>query len=86
MLGGVYLLYTIGWLVGGLRVQTVAGLLVSSTVSVPALVLAVAAPAVWFVTAYALTRNRATWVRFTWLAAGAVLLVPWPFSMLGIGG
>ncbi len=86
VLGGIYLLYTIGWLVGGLRLRTVTGLLVDASVSVPALVFAVAAPAIWFATAYALTRGRATWLRFAWLAAGAVLLVPWPFAMLGFGG
>lgn len=83
--GGVYLLYTIGWLVGGLRLQTVAVFLVAPTVSIPALVLAVAAPFVWFVATYLLTRGRAAWLRLVWLAAGAVLLVPWPFAMLGSG-
>ncbi len=86
VLGGIYLLYTIGWVVGGLRLRTVTGLLVDASVSVPALIFAIAAPAIWFLTAYVLTRGRATWLRFAWLAAGAVLLVPWPFAMLGFGG
>ncbi|KAA9086952.1 DNA polymerase III subunit gamma/tau [Microbacterium radiodurans] len=86
VLGGIYLLYTIGWLIGGLRVHGLSGLLgVASSVSVPVLVLAVAAPALWFTAAFVLTRSSRAWVRFAWLIAGAVLLVPWPFATLGTG-
>ena len=41
-----------------------------------ALWLAVAAPALWFVTAYVLTRASKSWVRIVWLIAGLVVLVP----------
>jgi hypothetical protein len=41
---------------------------------------------VWFVTVFALTRRSRAWVRLTWLIAGAVLLLPWPFIMLGAIG
>lgn len=86
ILGGVYALFTVGWVIGGLRLQDVAVFLVSPIAYVPAFWLAVLAPAIWFVTTYALTRHAATWVRFCWLAAGAVLLVPWPFIMIGAVG
>ncbi|WP_036283251.1 hypothetical protein [Microbacterium luticocti] len=88
MLGGVYLLFTIGWVVGGLRLQPVAvrGLLVSPAAYIPAFVLAVLAPALWFVVTLVLTRRRAAWARFVWLAAGVLLLVPWPFVMVGAVG
>lgn len=86
VLGGVYLLYSIGWFVGGMRVHNLSGLLgIEAAVSVPVLVLAVAAPAIWFVVTYALTRSSRAWVRFVWLVAGALLLVPWPFATLGAG-
>lgn len=86
VLGGVYLLYSIGWFVGGMRVHNLSGLLgIEAAVSVPVLVLAVAAPALWFVATYALTRSSRAWVRFVWLVAGALLLVPWPFATLGAG-
>lgn len=86
VLGGVYLLYTIGWIVGGLRLQDVVGFLgVEPAASVPAIFVASAAPAIWFAAATLLTRGRAAWQRFAWLAAGAVLLVPWPFAMIGTG-
>jgi len=87
ILGGVYLLYTVGWIIGGLRLQVIApALLVSPAAYVPAFWLAVLAPAVWFGATLLLTRGRAAWLRFVWLAAGAVLLVPWPFIMIGAIG
>lgn len=87
ILGGVYLLYTIGWIIGGLRLQVIApALLVSPVAYVPAFWLAVLAPAIWFSATLLLTRHSAAWLRFVWLAAGAVLLVPWPFIMIGAIG
>ncbi|MFV0374173.1 DNA polymerase III subunit gamma/tau [Microbacterium sp.] len=86
ILGGVYALFTIGWIVGGLRLQDVAFFLISPVAYVPAFWLAVLAPAIWFLTTWLLTRGSAVWVRFTWLVAGALLLVPWPFAMIGALG
>ena len=87
VLGGIYLLYTLGWFIGGTRLQAIAPLLlVSPAAYVPAFWLAVLAPAIWFATTLLLTRRSATWVRFVWLAAGALLLVPWPFIMIGAVG
>jgi len=86
VLGGVYLLFTIGWIIGGLRLQPLASFLVSPAAFVPALWLAVLAPAIWFGVTLLLTRASAAWVRFAWLAAGAALFVPWPFIMIGAVG
>lgn len=87
ILGGVYLLFTVGWVIGGLRLQAIAPALnLIPAAYVPAFWLAVCAPALWFVTSLVLTRDRATWLRFVWLVAGAVLLVPWPFIMIGAIG
>ena len=36
--------------------------------------------------AYALTRASKSWVRIVWLLAGLVVLVPWPFIMVGAVG
>jgi len=85
VLGGVYLLFTIGWIVGGLRLQGVTSFtgLVGPAASIPAVWLAVLAPAIWFASTLWLTRGSRTWLRFAWLIAGAVLLVPWPFALLG---
>jgi hypothetical protein len=86
LLAGVYLLFTIGWIVGGLRLQPVAVFLVDPSAVVPALWLAFSAPALWFLTTYALTRRSPAWLRFAWLVGGAILLVPWPFVMIGAVG
>ncbi len=87
ILGGVYLLYTVGWVIGGLRLQAVAPALnLIPAAYVPAFWLAVLAPAIWFGVTLLLTRRSATWLRFVWLAVGAVLLVPWPFIMIGTVG
>ncbi|MAP62807.1 MAG: DNA polymerase III subunit gamma/tau [Microbacterium sp.] len=86
VLGGVYLLYTVGWIVGGLRLQDVAQFLVAPVAYQVALWMAVAAPAIWFAVTVLLTRRSRSWVRFAWLAAGVVLLVPWPFAMIGAIG
>lgn len=83
---GVYLLYAIGWLIGGLRLQTAALFVVSPAAYQPALVLAVAAPIIWFGTTLFVTRGRAAWLRIVWLIGGVLLLVPWPFIMVGAVG
>ncbi len=84
--GGVYLLYAIGWLIGGLRLQDVALFVVSPMAYVPTFALAVASPIVWFAAVYLLTRDRKPWLRIAWFLAGAALLVPWPFIMVGAVG
>lgn len=86
VLGGVYLLFTIGWVIGGLRLQPLATFLVSPAAFVPALWLAALAPAIWFGVTLLLTRASAAWVRFAWLAAGVALFIPWPFIMIGAVG
>ncbi len=86
IVAGIYALFTIGWVVGGLRMQTTAQFLIAPAVFWVNLWLAIAAPALWFATAWLLTRRSARWVRFVWLAAGVVLLVPWPFAMIGTVG
>jgi hypothetical protein len=91
VLGGVYLLYTIGWIVGGLRLQDVIPFLLPETAVARvayafALWIAVAAPAIWFSATVLLTRRSRSWVRFVWLAAGVVLPIPWPFAMIGAIG
>jgi len=83
--GGIYLLYTIGWLLGGMRLQLYALGAVPAPFYFGSFVLAAAAPVVWFAATYLLTRGVKAWQRFSWLSAGAVLLVPWPFLMVGAG-
>lgn len=84
--GGMYLLYTIGWIVGGLRLAGVAQFLVSPVIYQAALWLAILAAPLWFVTVLVLTRATRSWVRIAWMLAGVLLLVPWPFFMIGAVG
>lgn len=84
--GGVYLLYVIGWIIGGLRLEGTAAFLVSSAAYQFGLWLAVLSPVFWFAAAFVLTRRSPAWVRIVWLLAGAALLVPWPFIMTGAVG
>lgn len=95
ILGGIYLLYVIGWIIGGLRVSHVAGYLVAASGEPPVtwaagnvvgVWLAALAPVLWFGTVWIGTRRSRPWVRWAWLIAGAVLLVPWPLFMLGAQG
>lgn len=86
IMGGIFLLFTIGWVVGGLRLQGTADFLVSPVGYRFAFWLAVCAPALWFVAVLVLTRASKAWVRVLWLVAGLVLLVPWPFVMVGAVG
>ncbi len=86
VLGGVYALYAIGWLIGGLRLQGRAQYLVTDVMYQGSLWLAALAPLLWFATTLLLTRTSRAWVRFAWLAAGVVLLLPWPFVMIGAIG
>lgn len=79
LLGGIYLLYTVGWLLGSSRLSAATAFWLEPAAVVPALWVAVASPALWFGGVLLLTRASAPWVRFAWLIVGAFLLVPWPF-------
>lgn len=86
IVGGIYLLYTIGWIIGGLRLEASALFLVPSVMYQVGVWLAVLAPALWFLAAWLLTRRAPSWQRILWLLVGVVLLVPWPFVMTGMVG
>ncbi|MUN08658.1 DNA polymerase III subunit gamma/tau [Agromyces luteolus] len=76
--GGAFLLYTLGWILTALRVTNTATDPVGQSMFALGLWLAVLAPALWFGVTFALTRGRVP-LRFTWLAVGAVVLLPVPF-------
>ncbi len=86
VVGGIYLLYSVGWVVGGLRLKPLANLIVADAMYLPWFVLAIAAPALWFLAVWVLTRGRAAWIRVGLLLVGVVLLVPWPFVTVGVVG
>ncbi|BDV30910.1 DNA polymerase III subunit gamma/tau [Microbacterium terricola] len=83
VLGGVYALFTIGWLLGAGRLQLIADLFLDPVAFQVTRWLAVLAAPLWFGTVLLLTREKPAWMRLVLLAAGAVLLVPWPFVLAG---
>ncbi|MCA1306105.1 DNA polymerase III subunit gamma/tau [Microbacterium esteraromaticum] len=85
ILGGVYLLYSVGWFVGGAGMLSKAMFMLPAPFYFGSLGIAVLAPALWFAAVLVLTRDSKTWVRFTGLIVGALLLVPWPFVVAGGG-
>jgi hypothetical protein len=89
VLGGVYALWTAGWVIGALRLKDrIEGLSgsVADFMFQGSMVLAIAAPAIWFVVSLLGTRGRPAWHRFLWLALGVLVLIPWPFVMVGVIG
>lgn len=89
VLGGVYALYMVGWALGGFRlrdrIQADTGA-VADVMLQGAMWLGMLAPAIWFAAAVLLTRGRPQWTRFVALAVGVLVLVPWPFVMVGTVG
>lgn len=86
ILGGVYLLYTIGWVIGGFGMQAKAMFMLPAPLYLASMWIAVLAPALWFIATLILTRGAKDWVRVSALVVGAALLVPWPFVVAGGGG
>lgn len=89
VLGGVYLLWTIGWVLGTLRLRDWIEIrtgAVADAMFHGSMALGILAPVLWFFGAWFLTRHHGGWVRVLALVLGAVVLVPWPFVMVGVVG
>lgn len=82
VLGGVYLLYSIGWLITASRPAPALPDPVAQFMYGLGRWLAVAAPALWFGAAMWLAAEHRR-ARLIWLVAGAVVLVPVPFLLRG---
>ena len=80
ILGGIYLLYTVGWFVSWQREIYVDPNALELAAFRIQQVLAILAAPLWFVTTILLTRERKPAVRLLWLVIGALLLVPWSFT------
>lgn len=89
VIGGVYLLWTIGWFLGASRLRErieQSTNAVADFMYLGSMWLAIASPLLWFAVTWLGTRRAPLWQRFAWLGAGIVLLVPWPFVMVGVVG
>jgi hypothetical protein len=79
--GGLYLLYTVAWLLTA-STSYVADVDAVLTVFVEVLrFLSIVAPALWFTVVLWAGRGSRTRSRLLWMLLGAVVLFPWPFLM-----
>jgi hypothetical protein len=83
VLAGVYLLYTVGWVLSVVRNPYALTDPFGQVMATVGDVLAVLAPLLWFGTVFLLTRGRGG-ARAAWLVGGVLLLVPWPFVLGGL--
>jgi hypothetical protein len=79
--GGIYLLYTVAWLISGSVLPVTGGSAVSDVFAEVLRVVAIMAPAFWFVGTLWLGQQSSLRTRFVWLVIGVLVLVPWPFIM-----
>jgi len=84
VLGGIYLIYTFGWL---LSLQRFIGIRNISADPLTEIMfqfgafLALAGPAVWFGATFLLTRGQKPLSRLAWLLVGLIAVLPWPFIL-----
>jgi len=84
ILGGIYLIYTIGWVIAIQRLNqaTVASSeALTQIMFLVSEVLAVASPAIWFGAAVILTRADKPLKRLLAILIGLVAVLPWPFVL-----
>ncbi|PZE54153.1 hypothetical protein DEJ33_16380 [Curtobacterium sp. MCPF17_047] len=79
--GGLYLLYTVAWLLtASTSYLSTTDAVLSGFVTLLRF-LAIVAPALWFAVVIWVARTRSTRTRLLWMLLGAVVLFPWPFLM-----
>lgn len=83
ILGGVVLLYTVGWILGIRQVVFASNDTLGGVASFVSQVLAVAAPVIWFGSSFVVTRGKKPIVRLLVLLLGLVATLPLPFVLLG---
>jgi hypothetical protein len=83
ILGGVVLLYTVGWILGIRQVVFASPDTLAGIASFVSQVLAVGAPVIWFGGSFVLTRGAKPIVRLLVLLLGLVATLPLPFILLG---
>lgn len=86
ILGGAYLIYTVGWVITVFNDNRIAYADILSEVMYQfGEFLAIASPAIWFATVLTLTRGRKPILRLLGLLLGLAVVIPWPFVLLGAG-
>lgn len=77
--GGIYLLFSVAWLITALRNPTQIQDALGNAMFVFGLWLSVAAPAIWFGAVLYLGKEATVLRKMLFLVLGAVVLIPWPY-------
>lgn len=83
VIAGILLIYTIGWVTVVVTSGYTAPDLLGEIMWQLGEFLAIASPALWFVTVLLLTRGRKPLVRLLLLVLGLLVVIPWPFILGG---
>lgn len=79
ILAGIYLLYTVGWVITVQHTRTTAAPPLEEAALIVKEYCAILVSPLWFAATLLLTRNHSSTRRLVWLVIGAIILVPWPF-------
>lgn len=77
--GGIYLLYTVGWLIIALRGGQSTGVALNDFMLYLSTVLAIGAAPAWFIATLVLSAGRKSWLKILVLLIGVIVLIPWGF-------
>lgn len=77
--GGIYLLFSVAWLITALRNPTQIADPLGNGMFQFGLWLSVAAPAIWFGAVLYLGKDKKVATRLLFLLLGVVVLIPWPY-------
>ena len=76
---GIYLLFSVAWLITALRNPTQIADVLGNAMFQFGLWLSVLSPAIWFGAVLYLGKNKKVSTRLLFLLLGAVILIPWPY-------
>ena len=76
---GIYLLFSVAWLITALRNPTQIADALGNAMFQFGLWLSVAAPAIWFGAVLYLGKDSKVSSRLLWLLVGVLVLIPWPY-------
>jgi drug/metabolite transporter superfamily protein YnfA len=77
--GGIYLLFSVAWLITALRNPTEIADILGNAMFQFGLWLAVATPAIWFGAVLYLGKDKKVATRLLFLLVGVAILIPWPY-------
>jgi len=84
LFAGVYLLFSVAWLVVALNPPVAIGDPFGSFMWVGSLWLATLGGVIWFLGTLALGASRSIGWRMMMLAVGAIVLIPWPYLSMAV--